>query len=87
MRKQDRQTPGDDRPKPDPSSAAPEIFLTDEQLAARWQVSPKTLRNAQSFRPAAQFRENRAQRPLPPIRCHRLSRSETPCARRAGGEE
>ena len=34
-----------DQQKPAPS-AADETFLTDEQLAARWQVSAKTLRNA-----------------------------------------
>ena len=45
MRGRDRQIQGDDRPKPAPSSGA-ETFLTDEQLAARWAVSPKTLRNA-----------------------------------------
>jgi hypothetical protein len=27
-------------------SVADETFLTDEELAARWNVSPKTLRNA-----------------------------------------
>jgi Helix-turn-helix domain len=46
MGNQSRQIPGNDRPKPDPSSAADETFLTDEQLAARWQIAPKTLRNA-----------------------------------------
>jgi hypothetical protein len=46
MGNQSRQIAGNDRPKPDPSSAADETFLTDEQLAARWRVSPKTLRNA-----------------------------------------
>ena len=34
-----------DQPKSTPS-AADETFLTDEQLAARWQLAPKTLRNA-----------------------------------------
>jgi hypothetical protein len=33
------------RQKPAPSSGD-ETFLTDEELAARWHVSPKTLRNA-----------------------------------------
>jgi hypothetical protein len=45
MPKQSSQIPGDDRPKPDPSSGA-ETFLTEQELAARWKVSPKTLRNA-----------------------------------------
>jgi hypothetical protein len=31
--------------KPTPS-IADETFLTDAELAARWQISPKTLRNA-----------------------------------------
>jgi Helix-turn-helix domain len=44
MRTQDRQIRGDDRPEPNPS--ADETFLTDEELAARWRISPKTLRNA-----------------------------------------
>jgi hypothetical protein len=48
MRNQSHQLRGDDRPKPGPS-AADETFLTDEQLAARWQVSPKTLRNARVY--------------------------------------
>jgi hypothetical protein len=46
MRNRNPQSPGDDRPKPDPFFAADETFLTDEQLAARWQLAPKTLRNA-----------------------------------------
>jgi hypothetical protein len=45
MRNRNPQSPGDDRQNPEPS-AADQIFLTDEQLAARWQLSPKTLRNA-----------------------------------------
>jgi hypothetical protein len=45
MHKQSPQIPGDDRSKPDPSSGA-ETFLTEMELAARWHVSPKTLRNA-----------------------------------------
>jgi hypothetical protein len=46
MGNQSRQIPGDDRPKPDAFFAADETLLTEQQLAARWQVSPKTLRNA-----------------------------------------
>jgi hypothetical protein len=42
MRTRDRLI--EDRPIPTPSGA--ETFLTDEQLAARWALSPKTLRNA-----------------------------------------
>jgi hypothetical protein len=34
-----------DRQKPVPSSGD-ETFLTDEELGARWALSPKTLRNA-----------------------------------------
>jgi hypothetical protein len=44
MRKRDPSTQDDDRPVATPSGT--ETFLTDEQLAARWVVSPKTLRNA-----------------------------------------
>jgi hypothetical protein len=44
MRRRERQTRGDDRPKP--KSSCDEAFLTDEELAARWKLSPKTLRNA-----------------------------------------
>jgi hypothetical protein len=46
MRGPERQIRCDDEERPDPSSAADETFLTDEQLAARWQLAPKTLRNA-----------------------------------------
>ena len=46
MGNQSRQIAGSDRPKPDPSSAANETLLTEQQLAARWQVAAKTLRNA-----------------------------------------
>jgi len=44
MRDQSRQIPGGDRPKP--ASSGDETFLTDQELAARWQLAPKTLRNA-----------------------------------------
>jgi helix-turn-helix protein len=30
----------------EPVSSLDEIFLTDEELASRWRLSPKTLRNA-----------------------------------------
>jgi hypothetical protein len=45
MRKRDPQSLGDDRSKSAPS-VADESFLTEEELAARWQLAPKTLRNA-----------------------------------------
>ena len=44
MRRQDHQNLGD--PQKPTLSAADETLLTDEELAARWHVSPKTLRNA-----------------------------------------
>ena len=44
VRHRDREVVGD-QTKPAPS-AADETLLTEQQLAARWQVSPKTLRNA-----------------------------------------
>jgi Helix-turn-helix domain len=44
MRRPERQILGD-RLQPAPSSGD-ETFLTDEELATRWAVSPKTLRNA-----------------------------------------
>jgi len=43
MRRPERQILGD---RQKPASSGDETFLTDEELAARWQVSPKTLRNA-----------------------------------------
>jgi hypothetical protein len=44
MRRQERQILGD-RLKPTPSIAN-ETLLTEQQVAARWQVAAKTLRNA-----------------------------------------
>jgi hypothetical protein len=44
VRHQDREGAGDPQ-KPTPS-AANETFLTEEELAARWSLSAKTLRNS-----------------------------------------
>ncbi len=44
LRDRSREVVGD-QPKP-ATSAAEETLLTEQQLANRWQVSPKTLRNA-----------------------------------------